>query len=71
VSGRRIRHEHNAKLGTADVIHASMKQRVFIEFVTPEEVSPIEIHRCLNSVCWDYTVDVSTVRRWVRHFKSG
>jgi hypothetical protein len=41
------------------------------EFLNAEEVSLIKIHRHLNSVYGKHTVDVSTVRHWVRHFKSS
>jgi transposase-like protein len=44
---------------------------VAIEFLTAKEVSPEEIHRRLSSVSGEHTVNVSTVRCWVRHFKSG
>ena len=43
------------------------KQRVVIEFVTSEKVSPIEIHRQMQAVYGDQCVHVSTVRR----FKDG
>ena len=47
------------------------KQRAVIEFLTAEQVPPIEIHRRLPAVYGDQCVDVSTVRRWVRRFKDG
>jgi len=37
-----------------------------IEFLTGENVLPIEIHRRMQAVCGDWCIDVSTVRRWVR-----
>jgi hypothetical protein len=52
-------------------IDTGMRQKVVIEFLTAEEVSPIEIHSHLNSVYGEHTFDVSTVRRWVMHVKSG
>jgi hypothetical protein len=55
----------------ADVTDTRMKERVATEFLTAEEVSSIEIRTGLNSVCVVYSVDVSTVRRWFRHFWSG
>jgi hypothetical protein len=55
----------------ADVIDTYMKQRMVNEFPTSEEVSLLEIHRHLNSVYGEHTVRMSTVRHWVRHFKSG
>ena len=42
------------------------KQLVLIEFLTAENVPPIEIHRRMQAVYGDQCVDVSTVRRWVR-----
>lgn len=43
------------------------KQRAVIEFLTAENVHPIEIHRRLIAVYGeDVVVDVSTVRRWAR-----
>ena len=47
------------------------KQRAVIEFLTAEQVPPIEIHRRLQAVYGDQYVDVSTVRLWVRRFKDG
>ena len=47
------------------------KQRAVIEFLTAEQVPPIEIHRRLQAIYGDQCVDVSTVRRWVRRFKDG
>lgn len=43
-----------------------IKQRAVIEFLTQENVTPIEIHRRLSAVYGDDTIDKSTVRRWVR-----
>jgi hypothetical protein len=45
------------------------KQRIVIEFLNAEKVSPIEIHRRMQAVYGDQCVDVITVRRWVRRFK--
>ena len=43
------------------------KQRAVIEFLTAENVPPIEIHRRLSAAYGeDSVVDVSTVRRWAR-----
>jgi len=43
------------------------KQRAVIEFLTAENVPPIEIHnRGMQAVYGDQHVDVSTVRHWVR-----
>ena len=38
------------------------KQRALIEFLTAEKVLPIEIHRRMQAVYCDQSVDVSTVR---------
>jgi transposase len=55
----------------ADVVDVRSRQRVVIEFLTAEGSSPIKIHRRLRSVFGEDTIDVSSVRSWVRHFKSG
>jgi hypothetical protein len=47
-----------------------VKQRVVIEFLIVEGENPIENYRRQNSVCGLRTVEVSTKRLWVRHFKS-
>jgi len=47
------------------------KQHAVIEFLTAEQVPPIEIHRRLQAVYGAQCVDVSTVRGWVRWFKDG
>ena len=47
------------------------KQLAVIEFLTAEEVPPIEIHRRMQSVYGDQCVDLSRVRRWIRRFKDG
>jgi hypothetical protein len=45
------------------------KQRAVIEFLTAEKISPVDIHRLKQAVYRGKCVDVSTVIRWVRHFK--
>jgi transposase-like protein len=52
-------------------LYGHKKQRVVIEFFTAKEVNLIEIHRHLNSVNREHTINVSTVRYWVSHFKRG
>ena len=47
------------------------KQRAVIEFLTAENVPPIEIHRRMQAVYGDQCIDVSAVRCWVRRFKDG
>ena len=47
------------------------RQRSVIEFLTAEGEMPIRIHERLKNVYGDATVDVSTVRRWVRRCKEG
>ena len=42
-----------------------------IEFLTAEGKMPIRIHERLKNVYGDATVDVSTVRRWVRSCKEA
>ena len=55
----------------ADVVDIRTKQCVVIKFLTAEGSSPIEIHRRLRSVYGEDAIDVTSVRRWVRRFKSG
>jgi transposase len=55
----------------ADVVDVRTRQRAVIEFLTAEGSSPIEIHRRLRSVYGEDAIDVSSVRHWVRRFKSG
>ena len=43
---------------------------VFLSF-SMHEVQPIDIHKRLVNVYGCETVDVSTVRRWVRRFQRG
>ena len=54
-----------------DCSDVRFKQRAVIEFLTAEDVPPIEIHRRMQAVYGDQCVYVSTVRRWVRRFKYG
>jgi hypothetical protein len=55
----------------AYVIDTRMKQRTVIERLTAEGVSPIQVRMRPNNVYGEHAVNVSAVRRWVRHFKSG
>ena len=48
-----------------------VRQRSMIEFLTAEGEMPIRIHGRLKNVYGDATVDVSTVRRWVRRCKEA
>ncbi|PNF28779.1 hypothetical protein B7P43_G06451 [Cryptotermes secundus] len=48
-----------------------MKEKCVIEFLTAEQIVPIDIHRHLLKVYGDNAVDVTTVRRWVVRFNSG
>lgn len=48
-----------------------LKQRAVIEFLSCEGVQPIEIHRRLEAVYGDETMDVSNVRKWVLRAKSS
>jgi hypothetical protein len=50
------------QLKMAYVIDTHMNQTVVIKFLTAEEVNPIEIHRYLNSVYGEHTIDVSTAK---------
>jgi hypothetical protein len=47
------------------------KQRRVIEFLHVEEIAPIDIQRQLLNVYENQTLDVNTVRLWVRRFNSG
>ena len=47
------------------------KQHAVIEFLTAENVPPIEIHRWMQAIYGDQCVDVSRVRCWVKRFKDG
>ena len=42
------------------------KQCAVTEFLTAENVPPIEIYRRMQAVYGDRCVDVNTVRRWAR-----
>jgi len=48
-----------------------MKQRSVIEFFHAVKMTPIDNHWCSWNTFGDQTVDVSTVRWWVVHFRSG
>ena len=48
-----------------------LKQRAVIEFLTAEGVNPTDIHRRLEVVYGDETVDRSTVNRWVIRFRTA
>ena len=50
---------------------SQVRLRSVIEFLTAEGKMPIRIHERLKNVYGDATVDVSTVRRWVRRCKEA
>jgi histone-lysine N-methyltransferase SETMAR len=52
-------------------VSSRIKQRAVIEFLTQENEAPVEIHRRLLAVYDEDTVDISTVRRWVRKSKAS
>ena len=52
-------------------IDVCIRQRSVIEFLTAEGEMPIRIHERLKNVYGDATVDVNTVRRWVRRCKEA
>jgi len=52
-------------------VSSRIKQRAVIEFLTHENEAPVEIHRRLLAVYDEQTVDISTVRRWVRKSKAS
>ena len=45
-----------------------LKQRAVSEFLGAENVTPAEIHRRLQAVCGDNTVNRTTVNRWALNF---
>jgi len=46
-------------------------ERVLTEFDAVEGSSLIEIHKCLRNTCGGDAEGVSSVRHWVRRFKSS
>ena len=50
---------------------STVRQRSVIEFLTAEGEMPIRMHERLKNVYGDATLDVSTVRRWVRRCKEA
>ena len=46
-----------------------LKQRVVTEFLSAENVKPTEIHRCLQAVYAENTVNRTTVNRWAIKFR--
>ena len=52
-------------------IDVCIRQRSVIEFLTAKGEMPFHIHERLKYVYGDATVDVSTVRRWVRRSKEA
>jgi hypothetical protein len=52
-------------------IDVRIRQRSVIEFLTTESEMPIRIHERLKNVYGDATVNVSTVRRWIRCCKEA
>jgi transposase len=47
-------------------IDVRLKQRCVIEFLDGEHIAPIELHQRLKNFYGEQTVDISTVRRWIR-----
>ena len=47
----------------------SLKQRAVIEFLSAENVTPAKIHRRLQAVCSESTVNRTTVNRWAIKFR--
>lgn len=43
-----------------------IKERAVIEFLTAEDVAPVDAHRRMITVYGEVCVDRSNVRRWVR-----
>jgi transposase-like protein len=46
-----------------------LKQRAVTEFLSAENVTPAEIHRRLQAVCGENTVNRTTVNRWAIKFR--
>lgn len=44
-----------------------LKQHAVIEFLTAENLPPINIHQGMKAVYGDDFVDVSTIQRWAKH----
>ena len=49
----------------------SFRQRAVIEFLVKEEIPVAEIHQRLQRAYGSVCMGVSSVRRWVKHFKDG
>lgn len=52
-------------------MNSKQKQRAVIEFLTKEGCRPSDIHRRLQNVYGDDTIDKSNVHRWMKKFKEG
>ena len=48
-----------------------LKQRAVTEFLSAENVTPAEIHRRLQAVYGEDTVNTTTVNRWAINFANG
>ena len=46
-----------------------LKQRAVTEFLSAQNVKPAEIHRCLQAMYGENTVNRTTVNRWVIKFR--
>jgi hypothetical protein len=55
----------------ADALDIRTRQTAVTEFLTAEGSSPTEIHRRLRSAYGGDAIEVSSVRRWARRFKSS
>ena len=55
----------------ADDVAIRTRQIMAIEFLGTESSSPIDIHGRLRSMYGGDAIDISSVRRWVRRFKSS
>jgi transposase len=47
-------------------IEVRLKQRCVIEFLNGQYIAPIELHQLLKNFYGEQTVDISTVRHWIR-----
>jgi len=46
-----------------------LKEHAVTEFLSAENVTPAEIHGCLQAVCGENTVNRTTVNRWAIKFR--
>jgi len=52
-------------------VDLNTRQRMLTELLTAEGSRPVQIHRRLRSLCGEDTIEIRSVRRWLRRFNSG